>query len=513
MTGIATESATQFTPDVARPSNAGRLFLGSCMALIATSTAFAVVGASMLSIKNEFILTNAQVGWIGGAALWGFTVSMVVFGPFVDSVGMKNLLRLAFGAHVAGTLTMIFAGGYGSLFAGALIIAMGNGLVEAACNPLVAAIYPENKTVKLNQFHVWFPGGTVLGGLASYALDAAGVTEWRVKLGLILIPTVLYGIIFLGQQFPVTERVRAGYTTGEMWRATLLNPLFLLLLGCMAITGSLELGPNRWVPAVLQAGGIAGILVLVYINGLMAILRYRAGDVVHRLRPTGILLACAVLAGLGLLALSYAETTLMAFAAATVFAVGVCYFWPTMLGLVAERNVRGGSLALALMGGMGMAAPGLVASPAMGKIADRYAHERLPVEETVDVLRSAATTFPALAQQAQGRQGDDLRHAAAMSGRVLEAYETRRALPEIETANALRAVESSGGGSPLVGRAQAILGPADNFGGRMSFRWVAPLSIVVALVFAGLFASDRRRGKYSAQDGAHWERRPDAAPV
>jgi hypothetical protein len=278
-----------------------------------------------------------------------------------------------------------------------------------------------------------------------------------------------------------------------MWRATLFSPLFLLLLGCMAITGSLELGPNRWVPAVLQAGGIAGILVLVYINGLMALLRWRAGDVVHRVRPTGLLLGCSVLAGLGLLALSYAETTATAFAAATLFAVGVCYFWPTMLGLVAERNVRGGALALALMGGIGMAAPGLVTSPAMGRIADRYAHERLPVDETVDVLRGAAETFPALAAQAPGKQGDDLRAAAAAAGRVLAAHQASGALPEGETANALRAIESSGAASPLAARAQAVLGPADNFGGRVSFRWVAPLAIVVAAAFAALFLHDRRR--------------------
>lgn len=137
--------------------DAKRLFLGSCMALVATSTAFGVVGASMLAFKNEFILTNQQVGWIGGAALWGFTVSMVVFGPFVDSIGMKNLVRLAWVAHFVGTLTIIFATGFSMLFVGALIIALGNGLVEAACNPLVAALYPGNKTVKLNQFHVWFP--------------------------------------------------------------------------------------------------------------------------------------------------------------------------------------------------------------------------------------------------------------------------------------------------------------------------------------------------------------------
>jgi len=474
--------------------DAKRLFLGSCLALVATSTAFGVVGASMLAFKNEFILTNQQVGWIGGAALWGFTVSMVVFGPFVDSIGMKNLVRLAWVAHFIGTLTIIFATGFSMLFVGALIIALGNGLVEAACNPLVATLYPEDKTVKLNQFHVWFPGGIAISGVVAYLLAQAGVTNWQITIGLILIPTVLYGILFLGQEFPETERVQSGYSTAEMWRATLFNPFFLLLLIVMMVTASMELGPNRWVPAVLEAGGIPGILVLAYINGLMAVLRYRAGDVVHRLQPTGILLAGSVLAGIGLLWLSFAETGVVAFAAATIFAVGICYFWPTMLGLVAERNVRGGALALALMGGAGMAAVGLVTSPVMGEIADRYAHEQLPVNETVGVLETVSTTFPDLAEQAEGQQGDDLRAAAASADSVLAYHRERGGLPAIETATALRTVVSSGAASQAVAEAQSILGPADNYGGRMSFRWVAPLSIFLVLVFGALYLNDRRRG-------------------
>lgn len=381
------------------------------------------------------------------------------------------------------------------LFVGALIIALGNGLVEAACNPLVAALYPENKTVKLNQFHVWFPGGIAISGVVAYLLAQAGATNWQITIGLILVPTVLYGILFLGQEFPVTERVQSGYSTGEMWRATLLNPFFLLLLIVMMVTASIELGPNRWVPAVLEAGGIPGILVLAYINGLMAVLRYRAGDVVHRLQPTGILLAGAVLAGIGLYWLSFAETGVIAFAAATIFAVGICYFWPTMLGLVAERNVRGGALALALMGGVGMAAVGLVTSPVMGEIADRYAHERLPVNETVRVIETAAETFPELAEraEAEGRR-DDIRAAARSAESVLAHHREQGGLPEIATATALRAIMSSGADSPAVADAGAVLGPADNYGGRMSFRRVAPLSIFLVLVFGALYLNDRRQG-------------------
>ncbi len=429
--------------------NRRRLFLGSCLALIATATAFAVVGAIMLTLKADFVLTNAQVGWIGGAALWGFTVSMVVFGPFVDTIGMKRLMWLAFLAHTIGVLVMIFASGFTMLVVGALIIAMGNGLVEAVCNPLVASLYPDDKTVRLNKFHVWFPGGIVLGGLAAFLLDQIGFGIWEMKLVLILIPAVIYAFLFAGQRFPETERVRSGYSTAEMWKACLLNPLFLLLLITMMVTASMELGPNRWVPAVLEAGGIAGILVLVWINGLMAILRYRAGDVVRRLQPLGILLASAVVSGLGLLWLSYAETTLMAFAAATMFAIGVCYFWPTMLGVVAERNVAGGALALALMGGAGMAAVGLITSPVMGDIADRYAHEQLEGSQTIQVLEKARTTFVVLAESVDVGQAEDLRAAADLVDNVLGTFERTGSLPEITTANALRAIIGSGAASPV----------------------------------------------------------------
>ncbi|MFQ5807862.1 MAG: sugar MFS transporter, partial [Phycisphaerae bacterium] len=332
----------------------GRLFVGSCFALTATSVCFGVVGASMGALKEQFILSNEQVGWIGGAALWGFTISIFVLGPLCDVLGMRNLLRFALLCHAVGTLLMIFATGFWMLFFGALILALGNGTVEAACNPLVATIYPYEKTKKLNQFHVWFPGGIVIGGVAAYLLDQVGLTNWQVKLALILVPTVIYGLIFAGQKFPATERVQSGVSFGGMVQGALLRPLFLILLACMAITASLELGPNRWVPAVLEAGGIPGILVLAYISGLMAVLRFFAGPVVYRLSPTGILVASAVLSGAGLYWLSFAETTVMAFLSATVFAVGVCYFWPTMLGVTSERVPKSGALGLALMGGMGM---------------------------------------------------------------------------------------------------------------------------------------------------------------
>jgi len=486
--------------------HANRLFTASCLSLISTSVAFAVVGDIMNALKTQFILTNQQVGWIGGAALWGFTLSIIVLGPLCDVLGMRNLLRFSFLCHLAGPLIMMFAPGFTLLFVGALVIALGNGTVEAACNPLVATLYPNNKTTKLNQFHVWFPGGIVLGCLACFLLSMIGISSWKLRLGLILLPTLVYGFLFLGQKFPLTERVQSGVSFGGMIAATLTRPLFIVLFLCMGLTASLELGPNRWITSILQSGGMHGILVLAWISGLMAVLRFFAGPIIHRLSSTGVLLGSSVLAGLGLFGLSYANTMTVALATATVFAFGVCYFWPTMLGVVAERVPKGGALALAMMGGMGMLASGMIASPQLGRIADNHLLERLDTTRTLSVLEAAAVQLPkiqAAAPEAQRKDFDpffaDVTNALALTAKNAGALTP-------DTAKALRAIIGAASSVPkaddatkkLLGDTTSLLGPADNYGGRMAFRIFAPFALILVVVFSILFVRDRMTARRPA---------------
>ena len=492
--------------------NKGRLFLLSCLALISTSVCFAVVGGIMGALKSEFILNNEQVGWIGGASIWGFTISIFALGPFVDAFGMKNLLRFAFVCHLAGPLIMIAAmivpdgAAFTTLFAGALIVSLANGTVEAVCNPLIATIYPDTKTKKLNQFHVWFPGGIVLGGVACFFMDEWGIGAWQLKLALIFIPTIFYGFLLRGQSFPATERVESGISFGGMVMGALGRPLFLVMLVCMAITASLELGPNRWIPPVLEAGGMHGILVLAYISGLMAVLRFFAGPVVHRLSPTGILVGSAVLAGIGLFWFSFAASVAMAFASATVFAVGVCYFWPTMLGFVAERVPKSGSLGLALMGGVGMLVVGLVTTPRMGAIADTYLHEELTKTEVEPKVRAAlqqvVDVYPAAAAEEPEVIRGEIDAAVKEATKVLAAAELPRG-GDLDTAAVMRGVLANAPPGDAAAAAKkavgAVLGPADNYGGRMAFRYVAPFSLVIIVVFGLLYMRDKKAGGYKAE--------------
>lgn len=349
--------------------NSKQLFLAARIALIFTSMTFAF-RASLEGVWGaEFGLNKEQLGWIFAPAFYGFTLAMIFGGPLCDFLGMKKLLVLAFIGHIAGVIIYLTAKDATMLFIGTLCIGIGNGMVEAACNPLTVTLFPNNKTTMLNRFHVWFPGGIVIGGLLSYVmLDKMGL-DWHILIATLFIPAAIYGFLFLKLQFPQTERVTSGVSTGKMF-ASCLNPLFIVMIACMFLTAATELGTNTWIVALLQGAGVSGILVLVFINGLMALGRSFAGPVVHRLNPNGMLIISSLLACVGLFLLSQA-TGYAAFGAAFVFAAGVCFFWPTMLGFVSEYLPNTGALGLSLMGGAGMFSTSLVI-PMMGKWYDGF---------------------------------------------------------------------------------------------------------------------------------------------
>ena len=340
-----------------------KLFRASCMALVVTSMTFAIRAGMLNQLGIEFGLNNYELGLIASMAFFGFPVANLIGGPLCDIVGMGRLLILAFAAHLLGIILTIFAGGFWTLFISTFFIGFANGMVEAACNPLVATLYPNNKTTRLNNFHMWFPGGLVIGGLISYFMTKLG-WNWQIQMAAILIPTIIYGWMFFGQQFPKTERVTSGVSNKDMLKACL-SPLFLFMVACMFLTAVTELGTNQWIDVLLKASGVSGILILVWISGIMATGRYFAGGIVHKLSPSGVLLVSAILSLAGLLALSTAEGNWV-YVAASVFALGVTYFWPTMLGFVSENVPNSGATGLAITGGAGMFS-GFLFQPLLGK--------------------------------------------------------------------------------------------------------------------------------------------------
>jgi MFS family permease len=350
------------------------LFQASCVAIVATAMTFGVRADIMDALGSQFHLTNEQTGWIAGAAFWGFTVSMLIGGILVDVVGMRWLMAVAFVGHIGGILMAIFASGFGSLYAGTMAIGLANGFVESVANPLIPTLYPDRKTDRLNKLHVWFPGGIVIGGLAAYACTQLGL-NWQVKMALILFPVILYGILFFKEALPPTERVQHQISARTMY-CQALRPGFLIMLVCILLTAATELGPAQWIPSLLtSAAHIPGILVLIWITGLESVGRLFAGRLVARISPVTLLLCSTLLAAAGLFGLGTVHSRLGIFFAATVFAAGVCYCWPTMYGITSERFPAGGAFLLSVIGSMGMLSDAFVV-PLMGRMYDVWGPDR-----------------------------------------------------------------------------------------------------------------------------------------
>ena len=335
----------------ATTSNRRSLFIASCASLLVTSLSFGIRAGILNDLGVEFELNGSELSRIAATAFWGFPVSMIIGGALVDKVGMKNLMRLAYIGHFAGILLTIFAGGFWSLWISTLFIGLANGMVEAVCNPLVASIYPEEKTTKLNQFHLWFPGGIVIGSLVAFSFGKLGLS-WQVMMAVMLLPTIWYALQMERMEFPVTERVANKVSDSDMYKA-LLNPLYIIITIAMLGTATSELFINQYVDVLLKSVSDNAILILLITSGVMTFGRGIAAPVVERFSTTGMLLFSAVFTTIGLYMMGPMDGSML-FVSAFVFGIGVTYFWPTMIGFVATYLPATGAVGMAVIGAAGM---------------------------------------------------------------------------------------------------------------------------------------------------------------
>ena len=331
--------------------NPRKLFLGSCFALITTALSFSIRAGILPQLGEQLSLSAEQLGQINSMWFFGFPISMVVGGLIYHTVGGKRIMQFAFFAHAVGILLTIYASSFGILMLSTFLIGLGNGCTEAACNPMIADTYEGNAMSKMmNRFHMWFPGGIVLGSLISYFMTGAGMS-WQSQIWVILIPTLIYAYLFWGEDWPSAKVQEAGTLSGNF--KAMLSPLFIFMMVCMWFTAQSEFGPTQWVELILSSSGAAPMLVLALITGTMAVARYFGGDAVHRFNTPGVLLGSAILATIGLFLFTQI-TGPAVYGVAIIFALGVAYFWPNMIGFIADYIPKSGALGMSVVGAVGM---------------------------------------------------------------------------------------------------------------------------------------------------------------
>lgn len=452
-------------PDGARR----RLFVGCVVSIVATAFGFAVRAAILEDWRVDFDLSQEQIGYILGAGLFPFAITIILFSLVIDRIGNGVSMAIAFGLHVvsaivtvAAPLALASAGsspeeieagrrtGFVLLYVGTFIFALGNGTVEAVVNPVIATMYAKEKTKYLNILHAGWPGGLVLGGLLAIVVsfisaDAIPGRLWQWQVGLVLVPTLAYGLLLFGQRFPIQERVAANVPFFDMLKefgagsayivfflliqgfnqiflvvglapmgmglqlglaliptalfATYVKsfgrPMFFFLMLIMVLLATTELGTDSWIADIMRSvleSPTQGTLFLVWTSLIMFVLRFFAGPIVKRVGPLGLLASSAVIASLGLFWLANAGTgTLMLFVAATFYGLGKTFFWPTTLGVVSEQYPRGGALMLNAIAGVGMISVGTLGNPAIGALQDNAFTAEIRVADPVLAERLIVT--------------------------------------------------------------------------------------------------------------------------
>ena len=365
------------------------LFWASFFTLIAAGIGFAIRGAILGDWAKQFGFTKSELGGITGGGLVGFGFTIIFFSFIADKVGYGNLMKIAFFFHFSSAVVTLAAtpvfqaygkdACYWCLWVGMFLFSLGNGTCEAVINPLTATLYPKEKTHWLNILHAGWPGGLILGAMLGLMFDGIGDIRWEIQMSVFLVPVALYGLMMFRRPFPKSEASTSGVSIGTML-LQFASPILLFLVLIHAMVGYVELGTDSWISNI--TGGILedkqkGLMLFMWTSGLMFVLRFFAGPIVHHINPLGLLFASAILASLGLLLLGNSDGAFMCIVAATVYGLGKTFFWPTMLGVVSERFPKGGALALGIVGGVGMLSAGLLGGPGIGYKQDYFASSKL----------------------------------------------------------------------------------------------------------------------------------------
>jgi MFS family permease len=493
------------------------IFIASFLTLIAAGMGFAIRGDVLADWELNFGFTKTELGTITGGGLTGFGVTIIICSLFADRIGYKAIMLGAFVLHVLSAVITLAAtpvyesmgkdATYQCLYWGMFMFSLANGLCEAAINPLVATLYPRQKTHYLNILHAGWPGGLILGGLLAYLFVGPGAQvthlRWEIPMAFFLIPTVIYGAISLKEHFPISEARAAGVQFGDMIKQ-FAAPMLLFLLFLHACVGYVELGTDSWITDIMKPVIKSSVLLLVYTSGIMFVLRFFAGPIVERINPLGLLFVSALfgVTGLYMLGSPTNTTTFGILAAATVYGFGKTFLWPTMLGVVGERFPKGGALTMGTMGGIGMLSAGLLGGPGIGYKQDYFAKEQLETTapSVYEAYRSTEEKgflmFPKIA-------GLDGKKVGALQDKVKEltteskdkTLNVRETLPQDEQ-QVLNAVE---------------------YGGRMALRYTAIVPATMAVGYLLLIFYFMSKGGYRAVelDSAGHEhesaRKPSAA--
>ena len=560
------ESEAWVEPVSTSAPNPQRLLWAGFMAILAAGVGFSIRAGILGQWGEQYGFTQTELGAITGGGLTGFGIIILLSSLIADRIGFGPLMFAAFVMHlVSAALTLATGAAYEAggkplafqcLFWGMFLFAIGNGIAEAVVNPLVASLFPKNKTHYLNILHAGWPGGLIVGGLASYFMTGNATTKpvaWQIQISLFLVPVILYGLMMIGQRFPKSEASSSGVSFKDMlgelglvgaavicallalfFKSDLgLTPivsgsiaagllvafgaatgfrfghlLLAALLMVHAMVGYVELGTDSWISKItgtIMNSPANGLLLFVYTSGLMFVLRFFAGPIVERISPLGLLAVSALFGAAGLTLLGSAEGAIMCVVAATIYGIGKTFLWPTMLAVVSEQFPKGGAITIGAAGGVGMLAAGLLGGPGIGFLQDQNASLKLRESNAAVYDRyKAPKENEFLWMKTVGLDGSKvgmLEDGGKEAERALGVLQSEKAKPEA-VASQQKMVDWWTSVAPEAASDKPLVEQAGLFGGRQALKLTAFVPAAMFVCYSLLLAWFAMRGGYKAR-GMH----------
>ncbi len=501
--------------------NSRRLLWAGFFSIFASGVGFSVRGGILIEWAREYGFTMSELGGITGGGLTGFGVIIILGALIADKVGYGRLMVFAFLMHLLSAALQLATGEiyanmgreatYWSLYVAMFMFAIGNGACEVVVNPLVATLYPKDKTKYLNILHAGWPGGLIAGGLVSYFMNGGDIAGWQpfphkvpwiIQMSMFLVPVLVYGVLMLGQHFPRSEASQAGVSYGTML-LEFLSPVLLLLLVIHALVGYVELGTDSWIGKItgsIMEDPKKGLLLFVYTSGLMFVLRFFAGPIEHAVSPLGLLFISGIFGAIGLTLLGDAVGIVMCVVAATVYAMGKTFLWPTMLAVVSDRFPKGGAITIGMVGGVGMLSAGILGGPGIGFKQDYFASTKLKETAPPTYERYASPTEDTFLGvfKVKGLDGAKVGVLEDDGTDLNRAVELAKKLGTKDKAveEQVKLADWWAGAKEFASVDKKPITDASLFGGRMALKWTAAVPAAMAVLYLVLIVYFRMIGGY-----------------
>ncbi len=496
------------------------LFRASFLTLIAAGMGFAIRNAILSEWGKKFSFTQTELGEITGGGLSGFCLGIFLFSFLTDRIGYGWVMVAAFVLHLGSALLTLAASpeinpyttyankhmASSCLYWGSFIFSMANGTCEAVINPLTATLFSRNKTHWLNILHAGWPGGLILGALLGVIFVQFNA-PWEIQIATFIVPTLLYGAMMIGRKFPRSEASAAGVSLGKML-LEFVSPVLIVLLLLHALVGSVELGTDSWISNItgtIMDSKTLGLFLFIWTSGLMFILRFFAGPIVHRISPLGLLFFSALLGCSGLLMLgaSFNNSVGVCVIAATVYGFGKTFLWPTMLGVVSERYPKGGAITLGVVGGVGMLSAGFLGGPGIGYGQD-YAAVRQLKETSPDAYgRYKADSedgflfFPKISGLDNSKKAVLTDNGKELQADIAKLEKSGKKLSDDKKLDELNTWWQSA--KEYADKDKGPVMEANLHGGKQALTWTAGIPAVMAVGYLLLIVYFRLKGGYKAQ--------------